>query len=407
MEVLERLGCAENLLRAGAKFRALHIHTRPGRAKTRVDLLDLRWGDTRYPFWLSIPQYEVEHILEQRLEASGLRTEWSTELISLQQSDHEVLATLKTASGASVQHRARWALGCDGGRSRTRELLGVPLYRTDLGVSFALADVHTESELAGDEGHMVWADEGLLLIVPMPVPGLWRLIAQVDEGFPDLDAGRWNDLVIRRSGMNLKVQSIGWHSRFRLTSGVSERLRRGRVFLLGDAAHVHSPVGGQGLNTGVQDAHNLLWKLGMVARDEVDQAHGERLLDSYESERHPIAVAMVRSTARATRLLTGKNRVFKALLRGVAPQLLQVSSLADRLGRGVGMLDLRTEGRDRLPNPELASGGRLHDRLDPIRPTRLAFEGRSYLVRPDAIVAREGEVPVHADLRIEDRRKGS
>lgn len=404
MEVFERLGCADEVLAAGARFAALHVHTRPGRASTRVDLLDRRWGDTKYPFWLSTPQYEVERVLERRLAAAGCSPAWSTELVSLTPSTDHVTATLRDAAGQTHTHRARWVLGCDGGRSTTRELVGISLRRNELGVSFALADVTTGSDLPGDEGHMVWADEGPLLIVPMPAPGVWRLIAQVDAATPALDAAGWDALVRGRAGLDLAVREMGWHSRFELTSGVSERLREGRVFLLGDAAHVHSPVGGQGLNTGVQDAHNLVWKLAMTARGDVTGAAAEALLDSYEAERHPIALDMVRSTERATRLITARNPLFMSLLRAVAPRALRLPRVADRLGRGVGMLNLTTGGRPRLPNPALPAGGHLYDRVDPLRPTLLAWKGERLLVRPDGVIARLGELPHGAEAQVDDAR---
>jgi 2-polyprenyl-6-methoxyphenol hydroxylase-like FAD-dependent oxidoreductase len=401
MEVFERLGCAEAVLKVGAKFRALHVHTIPGRRRTRVDLLDLRWGDTRYPHWLSVPQYEVERALEGRLAAAGAALEWSTELLALEQRASDVVATLRGPDGVERRHVARWVLGCDGGRSTTRDLIDVAMRRTELGVTFALADVMTDSPLAGDEGHVVLADEGLLLIVPMPAEGVWRLIAQVDDATPALDAAGWDALVTRRSGFDLKVRSMGWSSRFRLASGVSEHLRRGRVFLLGDAAHVHSPVGGQGLNTGVHDAHNLIWKLALVDRPELAPAQREPLLDSYAAERHAVAQAMVTATERMTRLLTGRRRLVFAALRRVAPLALSLDRVRNRLGRGVGMLDLRTGGRPRLANPEVAPGVRLHDRVTSLHPTLLRWDGREVLVRPDLIVANPGELPHLSELRVD------
>lgn len=393
MEVLDLLGCADDLLARGQRFRALHVHTRPGRRRHTIDLVNRRWGDTRYPFWLSVPQYETERVLEARVAAAGVDVAWSTELIALEPHPDHVDATVRRPDGTTRRIQARWVLGCDGGRSTARDLAGLTLDRRDLGVSFALADVHTTSDLPGDEGHMVWSDEGLLLIVPMPEPGVWRLIAHADDDLPSLTARTWDDLVARRAGWSLGITEMGWSSRFRLSSGTAARLRAGRVFLLGDAAHVHSPVGGQGLNTGIQDAHNLMWKLAIVASGRLSATDAEALIDTYEAERHPIVSAMVRITSLATRFLTVRLRPVLAVRRAVAGVLLRIRRVKDRLGRGVGMLDLKTGGAIRLPDPEVAPGVRRYDRVRPTHPTLLQLDGTPWLVRPDRVTAPEGTWP--------------
>lgn len=400
MEVLELMGCAAQALEAGQRFRALHVHTQPGRHRAYVDLLDRSWGDTRYPFWLSIPQYETERILESHLEAMGERLEWDTEFVGFQERDEFVAATLRTPSGERVEQRARWVLGCDGGRSLTRRASGVAMERDQLGVSFALADVHTQSDLVEDEGHVVLSNDGLLLIVPMTESGVWRLIAHVPGDMDSLDAAAWQALVVRRSGFDLGITEMGWSSHFQLSSGVADRFRKGRVFLLGDAAHVHSPVGGQGLNTGVQDAHNLIWKLALARRPETDPETRRALLDSYETERRTIARQMVRTTSRATRALTLRNSLARGVLRSVARIALRSARFKDRLGRGVGMLELLTGGAPRLPNPEIEPGVRLHDRIDPRLPTLLDWRGRKLLVRPDRVVAGVGELPHYVETTV-------
>ena len=145
MEVLERIGCAKQMVAAGQQFRALNVRTSACTAPLRIDLLNRRWGDTRYPFWLSLPQYEVERILEERLEALGGAVDWSVALVSLEDRGDEVVSMLaaKAAGAAATEHRARWVLGCDGGHSTVRELAGLTLGRDGLGTTFALADVHT------------------------------------------------------------------------------------------------------------------------------------------------------------------------------------------------------------------------------------------------------------------------
>lgn len=396
MEVFEALGCADVVLKTGQKFRALNVRPVQDMDPIRVDLLARPWGDTCYPFWLSVPQYDVERALEARFLALGGRIEWGATLEDLSQDEQGVEVTLSTG-----RHRARWVLGCDGGRSTTREKVGLELPRQGLGVTFALTDVFTKSALAEDEGIVVLTPDGVLLIVPMPAPGLWRLIAQVKPDFDPTSLEGWAALVQARAGFDLCMERLGWNSRFDLTAGVATRFRSGRVFLVGDAAHVHSPVGGQGLNTGAQDAHNLVWKLALLRDQALSSPQREALLDSYETERRQTARDMVKMTGLATRVLTVSNPVARAIRGAVGRVVVRSSKFQDQLSRRVGMLDLLTDGAPRLENPTLADGRRLHDALHPLRPTRLTFRGASRVVRPDRVVARPGLLPDELAVPVE------
>lgn len=378
LEVFETMGIAEKVLTEGTRFAALNTHTGRRRRAVRVDLLDQPWGDTAYPFWLSIPQYATERILEDHLTALGGKVEWQTTLDRLQDRGDHVEATL-TRSGGDEVVRARWVVGADGGRSRVREQVGLRLDRSDAGATFVLADVKTRTNLTEDEGHVFLHPAGLLLIVPMPEPRRWRIIAHMPTPPADapltIDAAFLDELIQERSGIEFGSHDVVWESQFNLSHGVADHYRRGRVFLAGDAAHVHSPVGGQGLNTGVQDAHNLLWKLGLARRMDVEAA--EQLLDSYEAERRPIGQAMVRGTARVTRILTARGSLLRTVVGAVAPAVIRRSTVQARLGRNVGMLGIAYPdspivpaaavpagaGR-RMPNPEMRAGGRLYERLD-------------------------------------------
>lgn len=402
MEIFETMGVADQILAEGTRFTALNVHTRR-RSPVRVDLLGLPWGDTAYPFWLSIPQYATERALEAHLNQAGGKVEWGVTLEEIHDDHSHVQADLEHAGGRRETVRARWLIGCDGGRSRVRDATGLSLDRSDTGATFVLADVKTDAMLPEDEGHAFLAPEGLLLIVPMPEPSRWRIIAHVPQARQDVPVLIGEDfldgLIRRRSGIAFGSHDVTWKSQFRLSHGLADHYRKGRVFLAGDAAHIHSPVGGQGLNTGVQDAHNLLWKVAAAQRTGPGRA--DALLDSYEAERRPVAHAMVRGTARATSVLTTRKGVPRALLGLVAPTALARPSVQARFGRGVGMLDIAyrasssppgatrgplTAGH-RMPNPRLGSSGRLHQHLAPL--------GFSWVVR-----GRPGEThPHHNDPR--------
>lgn len=398
LEVFETMGVADAVLAEGKRFAALNTHVGRRRRAVRLDLLRLPWGDTAYPFWLSIPQYATERILEAHLNRLGAEVEWQVSLDEIRDQGDHVEAKLKRADGGDDVVRSRWLIGCDGGRSRVREQIGLQLNRSDARATFVLADVKTTAQLTEDEGHVFLDPEGLLLIVPMPEPRRWRIIAHVPAPPHDspitIDAAFLDGLIRRRSGLEFGSHDVVWESQFNLSHGLVDHYRRGRVFLAGDAAHVHSPVGGQGLNTGVQDAHNLLWKLGIARRTGAAPTH--ELLDSYEAERRPVARSMVRATARATGALTTRNGVIRGALGAIAPRIISRPAVQARLGRDVGMLEIAypdsplvgaaaavsAGAGGRMPNPELRVGGRLYERLDPVGHTWVVRDRRG-VAAPD------------------------
>lgn len=407
LEALEPLGLASRIVAAGEQFRALNGKFL-GRPAVRVDLGGLPWGDTRYPYWLSIPQFETERFLEERVGELGGAVAWNTSLHELEQDDDGVTATLRREDGGAETCRARWLLGADGGRSRTRELVGIAMQRESLNQTFVLADAKNTCELTPDEGHAWRAKQGLVLIVPMPEPNVSRIIAHVPGVGPDdrlaLDEAFFDDLIRERTGIEFGAHELDWATQFVLSQGLSDRYRSGRVFLAGDAAHVHSPVGGQGMNTGIQDAQNLVWKL---ARAKRTGAAAEPWLASYEQERRPVAHAMVQTTGLATKVLTNTNPVVRTLLAAVASRATKLAWVQTNFGRPIGMLNLGYERSDvlattavrgvalkpgqRLPNPELGDR-RLHDLLDDVGHARIEL-GTAVTVTTDA----EAEVLGDAD----------
>ncbi len=413
METFSFMGIDREVRAVGATFAALNLNFNNRKRTVRVDLVNQPWGDTEFPYWLSVPQYDTERVLEAHLVRLGGEVEWSRPLLSV--TDHGDVVEAIVGHGADHSGnksgdksmdkgnetiRARWVIGCDGGRSVTREQAGITLKRTGAATTFLLADVKTTSGLVEDEGHMYLAQEGLLILVPMPEPGRWRVIARIAAGSENpakVDSAFLDELILLRAGITFGAHDIAWTSQFDLSHGVADRFSAGRIFVAGDAAHVHSPVGGQGLNTGVQDAYNLMWRLAESLRATPEDA--EKLLRGYESERRGTAGPMVRGVARMTAVMTSPRGVAQQVRSFLAPLVISRRAVQAKLARGVGMLNLSYatqfgprgfalwgEGR-RLPNPMLANGGRLYDRL--------TGTGYSWVVRSNSELG--GNIPGQND----------
>ena len=383
LEVLETLGVAEAVEAQSLPFVALNASPLPSLPRIRIDLAAASWGDARFPGWRSLPQERTEALLIDALGQRGGAVAWSTRLVDVSTGPQGVEARLETPAGPR-EVSARWLLACDGGRGSTRGMLGIPRRLTELRAHFLLADVRVETKLPQDEGRVIAAGPGIVLIVPMPRTDCFRLILDVpaDTGEPQ-DPEWYEALIRRRTRLDFTVKEVRWVSLFSLRSGTAEHLRRGPAFLLGDAAHLQSPVGGQGLNLGIQDAHNLAWKLAHVKRGWADP----KILDSYEEERLPVATSVVRATALATRVLTLRWLPLR-LMRGlVASLVLRLPWMKRRFGPVLGMAARpyapgSAVSRDRpvraircgtrLPDLPLPGGGTLHEQLHSERRTLLA-----------------------------------
>ncbi|TNE43148.1 MAG: FAD-binding protein [Deltaproteobacteria bacterium] len=391
METFESMGVSDAIRAAGVPFSALRIHPGQNVQPVRVDLMGLPWGDTRYPYWLSIPQYETERCLEEHLAGLGVQVQWNTQFQSLVDHGDVVETQIQTKDGSTRTVRSRWLVGCDGGRSQVREQAGLVFDRKNIGETFVLADVCGDTPHPEDEGTSCLSRDGVLFLVPMPEPKKWRIIAHIPnhkQGEPiDIDEPFVNDLLQRRLGLSFGAHDITWRSQFVLQQGVARNYRSGRVFIAGDAAHLHSPVGGQGLNTGVQDAAALLWRIAWAEKTSLPAG---ALLDSYTEERRAIAMSMVKTTTLATRVMTLRNPIVTGIRNFLVRRILPLRKVQRKLGRGVGMLDLVTKqshtllstgprtnllGR-RLPNPK-CHGKWLHEWLHSEQHSLLYIQGQN------------------------------
>ena len=257
-----------------------------------------------YPASLITPEWRVEEALRLRLAELGGAVEFGTALVGFEQSDEGVSATV-VSDGVPGTVSADWLVGCDGGHSVVRTRAGVAFVgETREEVRMIVADVEVDG-LDRDAWHMWRHDDGLVNLCPMPSTDVFQFQAGIAPGGkPELDLATMQAILERRTGRSdIRLRAVQWSSLWRANIRLADRYREGRVFLAGDAAHIHSPAGGQGMNTGIQDAYNLGWKLAAVAAGAASPA----LLDSYEAERRPIAAGVLAlSNARLEQTLREK-----------------------------------------------------------------------------------------------------
>ncbi|GGS05507.1 oxygenase [Streptomyces humidus] len=318
LEVYHQMGVLEDVLRLGRRVDKFTMHQR-GRARARLDA-DFSRLPTRFPFTLQIDQVLTEQVLRERVRDLGVKIEWGVGLEEAGSHDDHVSVTLRHADGTAEKLSVPWLVGADGAHSTVRRALGIELVGEN-NETWLTADAALDTDLPPDSLHWMHTGKGTILMVPFPEPGKWRLLDTVDVDHadrPDVIAERFARKITRGTGRTTTVRELTWVSVFTIRQRMIRTMRSGRCFLAGDAAHVHSPASGQGMNTGVQDAHNLAWKLAAVVHGRADDA----LLDSYSAERVPVGEKLLMSTKTATGLV--------ALQNAAAPVLLPV---------GLGFLD--------------------------------------------------------------------
>jgi 2-polyprenyl-6-methoxyphenol hydroxylase-like FAD-dependent oxidoreductase len=381
-EVFEDLGILDRVVAAGGLYPPQREYRDDG-SYTESDVMAHEDPTPAEPYHLPlmVPQFLTEGVMRERLAELGHRPEFGCELVGLEQDEDGVMARLVSGAGEEVM-RVRYLVGADGGRSFVRHALGIGFPGKTLGVRAVVADVALTG-LGRDAWHRFseGSMERQISLCPLAGTELFQLQAPIPlEGEVDLSAEGLSAMVAGRTGHDdIRIQSVSWASAFTMNARLADRYRVGRVFLVGDAAHIHPPTGGQGLNTSVQDAYNLGWKLAAVAGGAP-----VALLDSYEEERRPIAAGML----------------------GLATRLLDAAKRGEmRRGREVHQLDLGYAGSSlALEKPERGGGLLAGDRAPdaPIRgaagqATRLfeLFKGADwtllgYEVERDAVLSRPG-----------------
>ena len=331
LEIYAHLGIVERALELGKRATGANMWAQ-GRRAARLPLGDIGRGLSPYPFLLILGQDDNERLLGEALRDRGTAIAWNTELVGLAQEPDRVIARLKQPDGTMREVSAAWVAGCDGARSAVRELNGIAFHGAPYEHVFFVADTQMTGPMVPDELNIYLWREGFHLFFPMRGTDHWRVVGIVPpalRGHEDLTLDALMPSIRQEAGSGLSLQGCSWFSTYRIHHRRAERFRDRRCFLLGDAAHIHSPVGAQGMNTGLQDAYNLGWKLALVVSGGARAA----LLDSYEIERIPVAQRLLRTTDQGFSLVVSDSRLAGLFRTRVAPRLLALAMRLERVQR--------------------------------------------------------------------------
>ncbi|MGH7187800.1 MAG: FAD-dependent monooxygenase [Acetobacteraceae bacterium] len=319
LELYGQLGLAEAVLAGGHQVPAVNLWA-SGRKRARLRFGAIGRGLTPYPFMLIFPQDQHERLLIERLQALGVSVARATELVGLTDLGGHVTARIRRPDGGEESWNTRYIAGCDGARSLVRETIGAGFPGGTYRHLFYVADVDTAGPTADGELHVNLDLADFLAVFPLARQGRARLIGTVsDQRAERADALRFDDVGADAiAHLSVAVERVNWFSTYHVHHRVAGQFQKGRAFLLGDAAHIHSPVGGQGMNTGIGDAINLAWKLASVLSDRAPEA----LLASYTAERIPFARRLVRTTDRIFTFVTSQDHMAALMRSRVAPVVM-------------------------------------------------------------------------------------
>jgi 2-polyprenyl-6-methoxyphenol hydroxylase-like FAD-dependent oxidoreductase len=366
LEVFQMMGVIGPVIDAGHQLSGVAFHNRDG----QIGYIGFSGVPSRFRFAISLPQSETERILIDHLAGLGISVSRGKELVGLSQSSDAVYPVLRNSDGTEETLEVRWLIGCDGAHSDVRHFSGLQFEGEAYPETFLLADVKIDGPLDHIHIHLFLANDGLVGVFPFRGDRC-RVIASLPAEENDAPAGdpqlnEIQDIVDRRAISGMRLSDPVWMSRFHISHRKVPEFRSGRVFLAGDSAHIHSPAGGQGMNTGIQDAFNLAWKIALVV-------HGHSpvsLLNSYNEEREPVAKMVLGLTDWLTRIATLQSTLGQQLRNALIPILTGIHLVEDRVAETMaeigihyrkssvvsGKTGFAVRAGDRAPDCELQQG---------------------------------------------------
>lgn len=320
LEFYRQLQISDDVIKAGFKFPALNLWVNH-KPKVRVQLADVGQGLTPFPYIIILPQDQHEDLLLNKLKELGVEVERGTELIAFEQNENAVTAEIRKGDSTIETITADYLAGCDGTHSIVRKKIEVGFEGSTYPHMFYVADVIGHGPALNGELHVSLDKSEFMAFFPLKQTGHARLIGIIreDQKTEQKKDPAWEDINPRLlREMDVTIEQVKWFSKYRVHHRLASHFQKDRVFILGDASHIHSPLGGQGMNTGIGDAVNLAWKLGEVLNGNFE----ERLLSSYETERIGFAKQLVQTTDRAFRFISNNGPIARFVRTKAIPLIL-------------------------------------------------------------------------------------
>lgn len=395
LEIYEQVDLAKPAVELGAIAGKARLLV-GGEMRAEIDFSNIGQGLSPYPYMLLLEQSKNEQLLYQCLQRHGKNVLWKTTLESLSQTNTAVTAIVKTDGGASQTIEAKYLVGCDGAKSLTRHALGLEFEGSTVERMFFVADVEVEWKFSHDALHVCLSRDSLLAFFPLKGDKRYRIVGSFPEDFGKAEGEVLYEEIEARireeAKLDLNIQKVAWFSTYKVHTRHVNKFSEGRCFLAGDSAHIHTPAGGQGMNTGIQDGYNLAWKLALVLRGKA----GENLLETYNEERLENAKNLTQSTDRMFQFLASSEWFLAFLRTSVLPSIAKymlgldsvkhfvfplISQIAINYRHGslsehAGDENFEVKAGDRMPY-FLVDGESVYDKLRQPKFHLLVFSGMS------------------------------
>jgi 2-polyprenyl-6-methoxyphenol hydroxylase-like FAD-dependent oxidoreductase len=334
MEIYEQLGIVDRAIDRGQIAGKINILT-GGKIRGGVNLSAMGAGLSPYPYLFILDQSKNEQLLYEYLQSHDREVMWQTELEHFSQDELGVTARVQTAAGVSQSIAAKYLVGCDGAKSPVRHALGLSFEGSTLERMFYLVDAQIDWAFSHDAGYGCISRASLGFFFPMAGEKRYRIIGTFPEGFDkhegEISYSEIEQRIKDDTKLSLTISAVNWFSVYKVHTRAVNKFSVGRCFVAGDAAHIHSPAGGQGMNTGIQDAYNLAWKLAFVIKGNAS----ERLLDTYNEKRLPNAQRLLETTDRAFNVLVGSNWFFSFMRMRILPLVAKYAIGHDFVGKNI------------------------------------------------------------------------